>query len=88
MISHTMNIWEIIIERRLRGSKHGEEQFDFMPGRGTTGAHLQRGKVVEKHREIQRDLHMMFIDLHKPLKARGRVSAIGSLEVFEGPGCT
>ena len=50
--------------------------------------HLQRGKVVEKHREIQRDLHMMFIDLHKPLKARGRVSAIGSLEVFEGPGCT
>ena len=37
MIPHTMNIWERIIDRRLREETSiGEEQFGFMPGRGTT----------------------------------------------------
>ena len=39
MISHTMKTWERIIDRRLREETHiGEEQFGFMPGRGTTDA--------------------------------------------------
>ena len=36
-MSHTMNIWEMIIDRRLREETTiGDEQFGFMPGRGTT----------------------------------------------------
>ena len=36
LISHTMKIWEKIIERRLREETTiGDEQFGFIPGRGT-----------------------------------------------------
>ena len=37
MISHTMKMWVRIIDSRLREETIiGEEQFGFMPGRGTT----------------------------------------------------
>ena len=39
LMSHTMNIWARIIDRRLREETTiGDEQFGFMPGRGTTDA--------------------------------------------------
>ena len=39
LMSHTMKIWERIIDRRLREETTiGDEQFGFMPGRGTTDA--------------------------------------------------
>ena len=66
MISHTMKIWERIIDRRLREETSiGEEQFGFMPGRGTTDAIFASRQVIEKHREIQKALHLVFIDLEK-----------------------
>ena len=38
-MSHTTKIWERIIDRRLREETIiGDEQFGFMPGRGTTDA--------------------------------------------------
>ena len=38
-MSHTMKIWERIIERRVRAETEiGEQQFGFMPGKGTTDA--------------------------------------------------
>ena len=43
----------------------GDEQFGFMPGRGTTDAIFAARQVMEKHREIQKELHMVFIDLEK-----------------------
>ena len=43
----------------------GEEQFGFMPGRGTTDAIFAARQVMEKHREKQKELHMVFIDLKK-----------------------
>ena len=59
MISHTMKIWERIIDRRLMVETIiGEEQFGFMPGRGTTNAIFAARQVIEKHREMQ-----VFIDL-------------------------
>ena len=37
LMSHTMKSWERIIERRLtEETTIGDEQFGFMPGRGTT----------------------------------------------------
>ena len=66
MISHTMNIWERVIDRRLREETTiGEEQFGFMAGRGTTDAIFAARQVIEKHREMQKELRMVFIDLDK-----------------------
>ena len=54
MISHTMKIWERVIDRRLREeTTMGEEQFGFMPGRRTTDAAICAARqVIEKHREM------------------------------------
>ena len=71
MISHTMKIWERVIDRRLREETTiGEEQFGFMPGRGTTDAIFSARQVIEKHREMQKEMHLVFID---PEKAYDRV---------------
>nr|GEU56072.1 integrator complex subunit 11 [Tanacetum cinerariifolium] len=66
LLSHTMKLWERVIERRLRReSRVSENQFGFMPGRSTTEAiHLLRS-LLEKYRERQKDLHMAFLDLEK-----------------------
>ncbi|GJV64586.1 retrovirus-related pol polyprotein LINE-1 [Tanacetum coccineum] len=66
LLSHTMKLWERVIERRLRReTKVSENQFGFMPGRSMTEAiHLLRS-LMEKYRERQRDLHMAFLDLEK-----------------------
>ncbi|KAF3674589.1 putative peptidyl-prolyl cis-trans isomerase FKBP17-1, chloroplastic-like [Capsicum annuum] len=66
LLSHTMKIWERVVERRLRNIVSiSENQFGFMPGCSTTEAiHLLR-RLVEQYRERKRDLHMVFIDLEK-----------------------
>ena len=54
-MSHTMKIWERIIDRRLREETPiGDVQFGFMPGRGTTDAIFTVRQLVEKHREKQK----------------------------------
>ena len=64
-MSHTMKIWERIIDRRLREETTiGDEQFGFMPGRGTTDAIFAVWQLMEKHRENRKDC-MVFIDLEK-----------------------
>ena len=66
LMSHTMKIWERIIDRRLREETTiGDEQFRFMPGRGTTDAIFAVRQLMEKHRGKQTGLHMVFIDLEK-----------------------
>lgn len=66
LLSHTMKLWERVIERRLRReTRVSENQFGFMPGRSSIEAiHLLRS-LMEKYRERQRDLRMAFLDLEK-----------------------
>ncbi|GJZ61822.1 retrovirus-related pol polyprotein LINE-1 [Tanacetum coccineum] len=66
LLNHTMKLWERVIERRLRREMRvSENEFGFMLGQSTTEViHLLRS-LMEKYREIQRDLHMAFLDLEK-----------------------
>ncbi|KAA5586867.1 hypothetical protein F3G61_31820, partial [Pseudomonas aeruginosa] len=57
---------EKVIEKRLRDeSEITQNQFGFMPGRGTTDAIFALRQVCEKHRDVHRNLHMVFVDLEK-----------------------
>ena len=52
LLSHTMKLWERVIERRIRQETViRENQFGFMPGKSTTEAiHIFR-RLMEKYRE-------------------------------------
>lgn len=45
--------------------KRSDQQFGFMPGRGTTDAIFVVRQMMEKYGEKQRKLHLVFIDLEK-----------------------
>ena len=65
-MSHTMKIWERIIEVRLRDRVEiSEQQYGFMPGKGTTDAMFASRMLMEKYRKGQRELHCLFADLEK-----------------------
>jgi hypothetical protein len=66
LMSHTMKLWERVIEHRLRGTTRiSMNQFGFMPGRSTIEAIFLIRQVMERFREQKKDLHMVFIDLEK-----------------------
>jgi hypothetical protein len=65
LMSHTMKLWERVIEHCLRGMTHITiNQFGFMPERSTMEAIFLIRQVIERYKE-QKDLHMVFIDLEK-----------------------
>jgi hypothetical protein len=65
-MSHTMKLWERVIEQRQRGmTQISTNQFGFMPGRSTTEAIFLIRQVMERFKEQKKDLHMIFIDLEK-----------------------
>ena len=63
-MSHAMKIWERVVDKRIRNETSiGEEQFGFMQGRSTTDSVFVLRQIMEKHREKQKRLHMVFVDL-------------------------
>ena len=67
-------MWERIIEARLRDRVEiSKEQYEFMPGKGTTDAMFVLRMLMEKYREGQREQHCVFVDLEK---AYNRVSRV------------
>lgn len=66
LMSHTMKLWERVIDGRLRAvSEVAHNQFGFVPGRSTTDAIFALRMIVEKHREKCQQLHLAFIDMEK-----------------------
>ncbi|XP_066958656.1 uncharacterized protein [Macrobrachium rosenbergii] len=68
-VSQTMKVWERIMDQGIREETSvGEEQFGFMPGRGTTDTVFALLQMMEEHRKKghwKKGLHVIFIDLEK-----------------------
>ena len=66
LLSHTMKLWERIIDQRLRDIVTiSDGQFGFKSGVGTTDAIFVIGTLCEKYREGNKPLDMVFVDLEK-----------------------
>ena len=65
-MSHTMNVWERIIEARLRDRVEiSKQQYEFMSGKGTTNAMFALRMLMKKYRKGQRELHCVFVNIEK-----------------------
>ena len=66
LLTHTFNIWERVLDRRVRECTDiHDSQFGFMPGRSTTDAIFILKRTIEQYREGQKDICVTFIDLEK-----------------------
>ncbi|KAK3515943.1 hypothetical protein QTP86_004940, partial [Hemibagrus guttatus] len=66
LMSHTMKLWERVVEARLRKVVEiCEQKYGFMPRKSTTDAIFALRILMEKYRDGQRELHCVFVDLEK-----------------------
>ncbi|KAK3572428.1 hypothetical protein QTP86_032647 [Hemibagrus guttatus] len=66
LMSHTMKLWERVVETRLRKVVEiCEQQYGFMPRKSTMDAIFALRILMEKYRDGQRELHCVFVDLEK-----------------------
>ncbi|KAK3570316.1 hypothetical protein QTP86_017172 [Hemibagrus guttatus] len=66
LMSHTMKLWERVVEARLRKVVEiCEQQYGFMLRKSTTDAIIALRILMEKYRDGQRELHCVFVDLEK-----------------------
>ncbi|KAK3532754.1 hypothetical protein QTP86_028122 [Hemibagrus guttatus] len=66
LMSHTMKLWERVVEARLKKVVEiCEQQYGFMPTKSTTDAIFALRILMEKYRDGQRELHCVFVDLEK-----------------------
>ena len=66
LISHSMKLWETIIEARPRDKvKICEQQVGFIPRKSSTDALFAMRVLMKKYREGQKEMHCVFVDLEK-----------------------
>ena len=66
LISHTMKLWERVVEARLRHEVMiSEQQYGFMSRKSTTDAMFALKVLMKKYRKGQKELHCVFVDLEK-----------------------
>ncbi|KAK3517653.1 hypothetical protein QTP70_014779 [Hemibagrus guttatus] len=66
LMSHTMKLWERVVEARLRKVVEiCEQKYGFMLRKSTTNAIFALRILMEKYRDGQRELHCVFVDLEK-----------------------
>ncbi|KAK3563951.1 hypothetical protein QTP86_006275 [Hemibagrus guttatus] len=66
LMSHTMKLWERVVEARLRKVVEiCEQQYGFLPRQSTTDAIFALRILMEKYRDGQKELHCVFVDLEK-----------------------
>ena len=66
LLSHTLKLWERVVENRLRSMVNiSERQYGFQPGKSTIQPLFCLQMPQEKHRWFGKDLHMLFVDLEK-----------------------
>ena len=77
LISHTMKLWERIVEARLRyEAMISEQQYGFMPRKSTADAMFALRVLMEKYREGQKELHL-FLWTWKKLMTRFQGKSCG-----------
>ena len=65
-LSHTLKLWERVVESRLRKMVNiSERQYGFQPGKSTIQPLFCLRMLQEKHREFGKELHAVFVDLEK-----------------------
>ena len=57
-----------------------EEQFGFVEGKSTTDTIFALRQLQERYREVQQDVHCVFIDLEKPTTEFRGKNCIGTCE--------
>jgi hypothetical protein len=66
LMSHTMKLWNSIIEHHLRGVTNvTENQFGFVLGRSIIEVIFLIRQLMKRYREQKKGLHIVFIDLEK-----------------------
>ena len=66
LMEHALKVVERVFEGRSRKIVWiEEEQYGFMPGRGTTYACFILRQMQEEYLEMDRELYMVFVDLEK-----------------------
>ena len=64
LMSHTIKVWERIIETRLRDRVEiSKQQYEFIAGKRTTDVMFALRMLMEKYREGQIELHCVLVDL-------------------------
>ena len=88
LLSHTIKLWERVIEARIRKEMTiAEQQFGFMPGRSITDANFCLAMLLEKWTEGQKAVHCALIDLEKAYDKIPREELWECLRLAETPEC-
>ena len=91
LMSHTMKVWEKIIETRLRDRVEiSKQQYGFMPGKGTTDAMFALRMLMEKYRKRSKRATLCICGLREGLRqgSTGRAVVLDEKIRNSGKVCT